>query len=253
MGRHLGAGHRGRRHPPRRRRPRRAARGASRPAPRRAPRGRVGSPRQPRSGARPSTRPPSPIAGASVGEAPTPTRRRTPRRSSASRTGRRRRARFERRWRRCSRPSSAATRRALADGFVTSAAVLRHLQADPLLPDELLPARWPGAALRADYDRYDAAYRAHPPHLVPRRRPEDMRSDPALSGRFRSGAGAHGTARARVGLALAAVVAGSGGGRRAAAALVLGGVEVVDDAVVERPVAPSMRTWCARPAGCPWG
>jgi phenylacetic acid degradation operon negative regulatory protein len=49
---------------------------------------------------------------------------------------------------------------ALADGFVTSAAVLRHLQADPLLPRPLLPAGWPGDALRADYDRYDTAYRA---------------------------------------------------------------------------------------------
>jgi phenylacetic acid degradation operon negative regulatory protein len=49
---------------------------------------------------------------------------------------------------------------ALADGFVLSASVLRHLQADPLLPDELLPRSWPGAALRADYDRYDKAYRA---------------------------------------------------------------------------------------------
>jgi phenylacetic acid degradation operon negative regulatory protein len=48
----------------------------------------------------------------------------------------------------------------LADGFVTSAAVLRHLQADPLLPRELLPAGWPGDALRADYDHYDTAYRA---------------------------------------------------------------------------------------------
>jgi phenylacetic acid degradation operon negative regulatory protein len=48
----------------------------------------------------------------------------------------------------------------LADGFVTSAAVLRHLQADPLLPPELLPADWPGDALRTDYDRYDTAYRA---------------------------------------------------------------------------------------------
>lgn len=48
----------------------------------------------------------------------------------------------------------------LADGFVTSAAVLRHLQADPLLPPAILPADWPGDALRADYDRYDAAYRA---------------------------------------------------------------------------------------------
>ena len=49
---------------------------------------------------------------------------------------------------------------ALAAGFVTSAAVLRHLQADPLLPDRLLPRHWPGVALRADYDRYDKAYRA---------------------------------------------------------------------------------------------
>jgi phenylacetic acid degradation operon negative regulatory protein len=48
----------------------------------------------------------------------------------------------------------------LADGFVVSAAVLRHFQADPLLPDELLPARWPGPALRAEYDRFDVAYRA---------------------------------------------------------------------------------------------
>jgi phenylacetic acid degradation operon negative regulatory protein len=58
------------------------------------------------------------------------------------------------------RPLEAGDTGALADGFVTSAAVLRHLQADPLLPDQLLPSRWPGASLRADYDRYDAAYRA---------------------------------------------------------------------------------------------
>jgi len=49
---------------------------------------------------------------------------------------------------------------ALAGGFVTSAAVLRALQADPLLPPELLPSDWPGSGLRADYDTYDAAYRA---------------------------------------------------------------------------------------------
>jgi phenylacetic acid degradation operon negative regulatory protein len=49
---------------------------------------------------------------------------------------------------------------ALAAGFITSAAVLRHLQADPLLPDELLPAGWPGAAVRRDYDRFDSAYRS---------------------------------------------------------------------------------------------
>ena len=48
---------------------------------------------------------------------------------------------------------------ALAPGFELSAAVLRHLQADPLLPGELLPDRWPGARLRDDYDRWDAQYR----------------------------------------------------------------------------------------------
>lgn len=47
----------------------------------------------------------------------------------------------------------------LAEGFVLSAAVLRHLQADPLLPAELLPADWPGPALRRRYDAWDARYR----------------------------------------------------------------------------------------------
>jgi phenylacetic acid degradation operon negative regulatory protein len=48
---------------------------------------------------------------------------------------------------------------ALAPGFELSAAVLRHLQADPLLPAELVPADWPGATLRATYDEWDARYR----------------------------------------------------------------------------------------------
>jgi phenylacetic acid degradation operon negative regulatory protein len=47
----------------------------------------------------------------------------------------------------------------LAPGFELSAAVLRHLQADPLLPAELLPADWPGGSLRADYDDWDSRYR----------------------------------------------------------------------------------------------
>jgi phenylacetic acid degradation operon negative regulatory protein len=47
----------------------------------------------------------------------------------------------------------------LAPAFVVSAAVLRHLLADPRLPDALLPAGWPGSDLRADYDRYDAAFK----------------------------------------------------------------------------------------------
>jgi phenylacetic acid degradation operon negative regulatory protein len=48
---------------------------------------------------------------------------------------------------------------ALAPGFVVSAAVLRHFQADPLLPVELLGRSWPGGRLRVDYDRFDGAYR----------------------------------------------------------------------------------------------
>ncbi len=48
---------------------------------------------------------------------------------------------------------------ALAPGFELSAAVLRHLQADPLLPAELLPEGWPGDRLRATYDEWDLRYR----------------------------------------------------------------------------------------------
>ncbi|WP_275888272.1 PaaX family transcriptional regulator C-terminal domain-containing protein, partial [Nonomuraea lactucae] len=47
----------------------------------------------------------------------------------------------------------------LAEGFLVSAAVLRHLLADPLLPEELLPGDWPGTALRARYDDFDRRYR----------------------------------------------------------------------------------------------
>jgi phenylacetic acid degradation operon negative regulatory protein len=49
---------------------------------------------------------------------------------------------------------------ALAPGFELSAAVLRHLQADPLLPAQLQPPAWPGAELRETYDRWDERYRA---------------------------------------------------------------------------------------------
>jgi phenylacetic acid degradation operon negative regulatory protein len=41
-----------------------------------------------------------------------------------------------------------------ADVFTAAAATLRHLRTDPLLPNELLPAGWPGGALRARYARY---------------------------------------------------------------------------------------------------
>jgi phenylacetic acid degradation operon negative regulatory protein len=47
----------------------------------------------------------------------------------------------------------------LAPGFTLSAAVLRHFQADPLLPAELLPRRWPGTGLRDAYGGWDRRYR----------------------------------------------------------------------------------------------
>ncbi|MCC5952115.1 MAG: PaaX domain-containing protein, C- domain protein [Acidimicrobiia bacterium] len=48
---------------------------------------------------------------------------------------------------------------AIAPGFVLSAAVLRHLLVDPLLPPALLPCDWPGDALRRTYDGYDDAFK----------------------------------------------------------------------------------------------
>jgi phenylacetic acid degradation operon negative regulatory protein len=47
----------------------------------------------------------------------------------------------------------------LAPGFVLSASVLRHFQSDPLLPEELLPAKWPGGQLRRHYEDWDRRYR----------------------------------------------------------------------------------------------
>jgi phenylacetic acid degradation operon negative regulatory protein len=47
----------------------------------------------------------------------------------------------------------------LAPGFALSAAVLRHLQADPLLPMALLGDDWPGASLRTTYAAWDRRYR----------------------------------------------------------------------------------------------
>jgi phenylacetic acid degradation operon negative regulatory protein len=47
----------------------------------------------------------------------------------------------------------------LADGFLLSASVLRHLVADPLLPLQLCGPRWPGRRLRTTYDTYDRIYK----------------------------------------------------------------------------------------------
>lgn len=49
---------------------------------------------------------------------------------------------------------------ALAEGFVVSAAVLRHLQADPLLPPALTPGGWPGRRLRSSHEAYDTAFKS---------------------------------------------------------------------------------------------
>jgi phenylacetic acid degradation operon negative regulatory protein len=43
--------------------------------------------------------------------------------------------------------------------FALSIAVVRHLQLDPLLPDELIPHRWPARALRTTYRRFDDAFK----------------------------------------------------------------------------------------------
>lgn len=40
--------------------------------------------------------------------------------------------------------------------FTAAAGIVRHLRTDPVLPDELLPAEWPGAALRAAYHDFAA-------------------------------------------------------------------------------------------------
>ncbi|ANI38303.1 PaaX domain-containing protein, C- domain protein [Mycolicibacterium vaccae] len=40
--------------------------------------------------------------------------------------------------------------------FVVAAAMVRHLLTDPVLPDELLPAGWPGASLRRAYEDFAA-------------------------------------------------------------------------------------------------
>jgi phenylacetic acid degradation operon negative regulatory protein len=49
---------------------------------------------------------------------------------------------------------------ALREGFVVGAATLQHIRNDPLLPAELLPARWPGDELRDAYRAYERAFSA---------------------------------------------------------------------------------------------
>ncbi|MCM2393736.1 PaaX family transcriptional regulator C-terminal domain-containing protein [Streptomyces albipurpureus] len=48
--------------------------------------------------------------------------------------------------------------KALAPGFMVAAAVIHHFADDPLLPDELTPARWPAQVLREEWERFDASW-----------------------------------------------------------------------------------------------
>ncbi len=48
----------------------------------------------------------------------------------------------------------------MADAFLAGAAALRHIRADPLLPEALLPDPWPGRALRDGYRAYEREFDA---------------------------------------------------------------------------------------------
>ena len=49
-----------------------------------------------------------------------------------------------------------ASARDIPGRFVAAAGIVRHLLTDPVLPDELLPTDWPGAALRRAYHDFAA-------------------------------------------------------------------------------------------------
>jgi phenylacetic acid degradation operon negative regulatory protein len=49
-----------------------------------------------------------------------------------------------------------AAARDIPERFVAAAGMVRHLLTDPVLPDELLPDGWPGAALRRAYQDFAA-------------------------------------------------------------------------------------------------
>lgn len=48
--------------------------------------------------------------------------------------------------------------------FAVAAGIVRHLLIDPMLPDKLLPAAWPGAALRTAYNDFAAELVARRDH-----------------------------------------------------------------------------------------
>ncbi len=48
--------------------------------------------------------------------------------------------------------------------FIVAATIVRHLQADPMLPGELLPDDWPGDRLRVSYNEFAAELAARRDH-----------------------------------------------------------------------------------------
>ncbi len=52
----------------------------------------------------------------------------------------------------------AGSHERLPEAFVAGAAALQHVRNDPLLPEALLPADWPGDELRAQYRTYQRAF-----------------------------------------------------------------------------------------------
>lgn len=56
--------------------------------------------------------------------------------------------------------AAMATADGRPDRFVVAAAIVRHLLTDPVLPEELLPAGWPGKRLRDDYFGFVADFGA---------------------------------------------------------------------------------------------
>ncbi len=67
-------------------------------------------------------------------------------------------ARLRNAMRKGQRDLDAAVAASLPENFALDAAVIRHLQADPLLPASLLPDNWPGRELRAEHATFDAAF-----------------------------------------------------------------------------------------------
>lgn len=61
---------------------------------------------------------------------------------------------------RMQRSLQPANGRALPAAFVLNADVLRHLQADPLLPVDLLSSGWPGRRLRDRYEQFDQIFQS---------------------------------------------------------------------------------------------